>query len=172
MKKILTIAEREFVIVVWQPAYFITLVSLPLIFMLMGAVLTLVAGRAGARQDLKTVGVLDLARVLPELPTPTQTAVAGAQTAVGATQPGDIKYVPYETLETGLHDLHAAHIRALYVLEADYLQTGVVKEYVRSPGLISSGSDPGLPALREALRVTLARGLARGDGAAPEALLG
>lgn len=171
MKKILTIAEREFLMVVRQPAFIATVVSLPLIFLLLGTVLSLVSSRAGAGQETKSVGLLDRAAVLPELPTAEAAAGAASAALVAAAKPADVKFVRYDTREAGIRDLHEGDIRALYVLEEDYLQTGVVKEYVRGAGLFSSGSDPGLPALRESLRAALARRIAPSGAPQAEARL-
>lgn len=171
MKKILTIAEREFLMVVRQPAFAVTVVTLPLLFLLLGTVLSLVSSRAAAGQETKTVGLLDRAAVLPELPAADAAARAPSAALASTEKPADVRFVRYDALDAGLRDLHAGDLRALYVLEDDYLQTGVVKEYVRGAGLFSSGSDPGLPALRESLREALARRVAPGGDAQSEARL-
>lgn len=160
MNKILIIAQREFLIVVKQPAYIISFIGVPLLmFMIMGVITLIVRrGEGPQRSSTSVVGVFDRAGVvnLQLAPTVLQESASELE-AMG--QPTNITFVTYESIEAGLQDLRQSKIRILYGIDADYFQSGAVKSYTRNVGLFSGGADTTLPTMRRLLRASLLNSL-------------
>lgn len=156
MKKILIIAQREFLIVVKQPAYVISFVGVPLLMLLVLGVITVIVRRGEGPQKSSTIvaGVFDRAGVvkLQLVPAVLQEPAPELE-AMG--QAAKITFVPYESIEAGLQDLRQSKIRVLYALDADYFQSGTVKSYTRNAGLFSGNADTTLPTMRRLLRASL-----------------
>ncbi|HEX7331914.1 MAG TPA: ABC transporter permease [Pyrinomonadaceae bacterium] len=156
MKKILIIAQREFFIVVKQPAYLISFVGVPLLLVVILGVIALIVRQGEGTQRNKTsvVGVFDRAGVVNLQLAPT-VLQASAPELEAMSQPANITFVSYDNIEAGLQDLRHAKIRVLYTIEADYLQSGAVKSYTRNVGLFSGNADATLPTMRRLLRASL-----------------
>lgn len=165
MKKILVIAQREFLMVVLQPAYIITFIGLPLALLLISSMIMLITREAGSGKEQKLIGVLDHAQVLRFDGAETQTPQKPA-----TPQPvpdANVRLIPYTDEQAAMRDLHETKIKGFYVIGADYLQTGVVTVYTRNASLFGGNSDPGQAKLRELLRNSLAQSFAGGAQAEP-----
>lgn len=156
MKKIPIIAQREFLIVVKQPAYIISFFGVPLLLLLLMGVITLIVRRGEGQQQGNTgvVGVFDRAGVL-NLKLAQTVLQKPAPELEAMSQPTQVTFVSYDSVEAGLADLRQSKIRVLYAIEADYFQTGTVTSYTRNVGLFSGNADTTLPTMRELLRASL-----------------
>ena len=161
MKKILIIAQREFLIVVKQPAYVISFVGVPLLMLLVLGVISVIVRRGEGPQKAGTsvVGVFDRAGVVNLQLVPSVLQESSSELEA-MREPTKITFVPYERIDAGLQDLRAAKIRVLYAIDADYFQSGTVKSYTRNVGLFSGNADTTLPIMRRLLRASLLNSLA------------
>ncbi len=158
-KRVLSVARFELLSVVKRWSYLLATFGLPLFL----------AGVSGTVFGLQTYflnqrlaessefGLVDEARVVDQ-------SVFETRNGARAWKVGDSVVILYDDRGAATTDLESGKLRALYVIEKDYLQTGEVRsiESEKSPLLSSRGTSVE-PRLRSLLRKSLVEGHLDGD---------
>jgi ABC-2 type transport system permease protein len=152
MKKVLIIARREFLMAVVQRGFIFALVAIPLFLLLMGQLFKYVASLSRETRESGTVGMVDQAGVIDFQLAEKISAAAQASSADAVSTPS-LTVTRYERLEAALEDLRADKLHALYVVKADFLQTGETELYSRES--YRGRSARGLSSFQQILRASL-----------------
>lgn len=159
MKKSLLIARREFLMTVSRKAYLVSLLGLPLVIVLLGAVTKYVLTNLDRLGDDVTVGVVDGAGVIDFGLARSPEVVEASLPSVSSSRRRRITVERYAALEDGLKDLREARLDLLCVIEPNFIEEGHVKLYTRT--LWVAGEPQGIERFRALLRASL---LGRGGG--------
>jgi ABC-2 type transport system permease protein len=156
MKKILIIAQHDFIVTVTRKSYILTLILMPLLFLAIPGftyITNNVKERGGAIALLDQAHVVDLNQdqLLKE------TARAAADPTALAQEGAPAEFVPYNNLDQALADLKAKRVVAVYSIAADYPETGKITVYTPEGGLFLSITSPGETQLKRLLRANLVR---------------
>ncbi|MGH9765726.1 MAG: hypothetical protein ACREAC_33230, partial [Blastocatellia bacterium] len=141
MSKILIIARREFTVTVVRAGFVLTLIAMPLFFVVLPGLLIYLMnsppGAAGATQGGR-IGVVDHANLvhLERAATPSLSPRNGTAPDAGGSK-GTL-FISYPELDQALNDLASERISVCYVIDRNYPATGEVASYQREGGLFSS----------------------------------
>ena len=168
MRKALLIAQWEFLATVTRRAYIFSVVAMPLLFGLIGAI-PIVSTRSAATSSADLpVGLVDPAGIVDvELATHLaaerrQARPAGSAPELMPVRPGGI--VKYTALQPALADLNARKVAIAYELAADYLASGDIAVYERSGGIFTRAfANQRQAQVVDAIRATLLRDAFSGD---------
>lgn len=161
MKKSFLIARREFVMTVSRKAYLVSLLGLPLVIVLLGAVTKYVLTNLDRLGDSVSVGVVDGAGVIDFGLAQSAEVVEASLPSVSSSRRRQITVARYGSLDEGVSALREARLDLLCVIEPDFVEQGRVKLYTRS--LWVAGEPQGIERFRALLRASL---LGRGGGGA------
>lgn len=160
MSKVWAICKREFLVTVTRKGYLFTLFGLPLI--LFGG---LFAASMMSRETLRDLqanrgpaGVVDRARILDFSLEASTRATRGASPLPVSGAGVQPKLLAYDDLDKALADLGKGDLSAVFLLEADYLQSGDIVAYAAEKGLFSQLTRTGRRQLSSLLRASLASG--------------
>ncbi|MEN6435176.1 MAG: ABC transporter permease, partial [Anaerolineaceae bacterium] len=120
MKKIWLILKTEFINTVARPSFILTLFLVPLVAFAVGWFSTLgttetsepVAAIVGTQKSGKPEGLVDLSRLVKDIPESVQS-----------------KFIPYSDINSARAAYIEGEIGAFYVIQADYLESGKVQYY-------------------------------------------
>jgi len=160
MKKILLIAQYEFLAVIGQASYILSFIGVPLLLILIGAATIFLARKAEEHKENTTIGIIDHANFVDF---GLVKAVLEAEVAQSGHELGRLRnltFTPYENLDIAMPDLRNDKLETLYVIESDYLQTGNITAYTLNKGLFGSDTDVSLLPLHQLLRASLIQTLA------------
>jgi ABC-2 type transport system permease protein len=160
MSKVWAIAKREFMVTVTRKSYLFTLFGLPLI-MIGGLFAVSILSRETLRDSQAKqgpAGVVDRAHVL-------DFRLQAATRPTDSTNPLPVpgvrvhsKLVAYDDLDKAMADLRKGDLSAVFLLEADYLQSGEIVVYAAEKGIFSQLTRTGRRHLSALLRASLASG--------------
>ena len=160
MSKVWAICKREFLVTVSRKGYLFALFGLPLLF-IGGLFVASMMSRDAFRDsqaDRGPAGVVDRARILDfslqAEPSPTR-ATPPLPVPGEGNQP---KLLAYNNLDKALEDLGKGDLSAVFLLEADYLQSGEILAYAPEKSLFSQLAPSGRSRLRSLLRASLVSG--------------
>ena len=160
MSKVWAISKREFLATVTRKGYLFALFGLPLIFF--GGFFAASMISRETLRDSQTnrgpAGVVDRARILDfSLGTaPRETSATAALPLSSQGTPPEL--LAYDDLDEALADLREGDLSAVFLLEADYLQSGDIVAYSLAKGLFSQLAPTGRGRLNSLLRASLASG--------------
>jgi ABC-2 type transport system permease protein len=165
MKKILTIALREFSTTVLRPGFVLTLIAMPLFFVVVPGVLIYLMNSGPATSTgrpathRRPAALVDNANIvdseLLDYSHQEPPALASQSRLRGTDAGPDAGFVRYDDLQHALADLGSGRLSAGYVIEPDYLATGNITSYEIEGGLFSSLLSHQTDALDEILRASL-----------------
>src|SRR5215469_5636367 len=143
MKKTLIIALREFSTTVLRRGFVLTLIAMPLFFVVVpGVLIYLMNSGPGPAKGRQPAALIDNAGIIsPEL--------------LDETLVKDAPFTKYDDLQQALFDLRNGRVSGCYVIEHDYLETGNVTSYAQEGGLFSSLLSQQSDALDDILRFSL-----------------
>ena len=169
MKKILIVMQREFLMVVAERGYLMTLVGIPLFLLLFGGLLKYAASQSDQTRESGRIGVIDRAGVIDFSLTETALAADAAPPSAAPSQSRKLTFVRCEQLDEALQSVVKTELDALYMVEADFLESGATALYTRE--IWRGRSARGLAAFEKLLHRSLLKKLSLVDGqAASEAL--
>ena len=159
MNKVRAIAKREFLVTVTRKGYLFALFGIPLLFGGIFAISFIFKDTWGDAQTHRgPAGVVDRARILDfslAVETEETPGTAVLPTSSSRTQP---RLVPYAELDKALADLKKGDVSVVFLLEADYLQSGEIGAYSLEKSLFSQLAPTGRRRLNALLRASLAGG--------------
>ena len=154
MKQILYIIRREFLMTVNRKAYVVSVVVVPLIILLFGLVIKYSVSKYESAMDRATIGIVDETKMIDfkladtaQQPSPENTDLLADKR--------HYKLERYESVDAGISDVKQGKLAALYVVAADYLQSGKVRVYIKESWRVTSGKSPGLENFQTLLRSSL-----------------
>jgi ABC-2 type transport system permease protein len=164
MKKTLVIALREFSTAVLRPGFVVTLIAMPLFFVVVpGVLIYLMNSAPGPSTRRRPVAVIDNAGIIDSrLLDDINRSPAGVASQKAPSGP-DATFVEYHDLPQALADLSSGRLSGCYVVESDYLTTGNVTSYEIEGGLFSFMLAKPTEALGDILRVCLLERRVGGD---------
>jgi ABC-2 type transport system permease protein len=171
MSKALLIARWEFLATVTRRAYIFSVVAMPVLFGIIGAI-PILSTRSAATSSadlpialVDPAGLVDLelaARLAAER---SQARAPGSPRELMPTRPEGL--VKYTELQPALADLNAQKLAAVYALAADYVTTGELAVYGRGGGLFSQAfANQRQAQVVDAIRASLLRSALAGDALA------
>ena len=139
MNKALLIARWEFLATVSRRAYIFSVVAMPLLFGVIGAIPIFSARSAATSSAGVPVALVDPGAIV-DLELASQLAAERAQARAGTAAPEFVATRPtglskYVELAPALADLHARKVVAVYALAPDYLASGKIAVYGQAGGL-------------------------------------
>lgn len=156
MKKILIIAQHDFLVTVTRKSYILTLVLMPLLFLAIPG-FTYITNNV--REKGGAIALVDQAHAvdLNQDESLKATAKAAADPAALAQEGAPAQFLPYQDVDQALADLKAQRLVAVYSIGPDYPQTGKITAYTREGGLFLSIASPGETQLKRLLRANLVK---------------
>ena len=161
MKKALIIARWEFVSTVTRRTYMFAVVALPLVFVMIGAVTAMSSRWAATRAPSRPAAVVDQAQVVDSTLVDARAAPPTGAPAPGV--PPSPQLIMYGDAETALADLRANKVATVFIVDPEYIRTGLITSYSSDTGFLSLAIERQRQALGEAIRAALLRRVLSGD---------
>lgn len=164
LPKALTIARHEYLVTVRRPAFLLTLLLTPAIFLLSGVFSTRMQMDDARTQfsRARVVALVDSSGLFAEGPASFEYRLPGGAAAVPGGSPSTpavlpVVMRPYADQAVALDSLEAGHVRQVLVVAEDFLATGRTRLYEHDTRVFTSSSDD------RPLRHWLTRELLRGQ---------
>lgn len=179
MKKALTVAKWEFLTTVTRGPFIFAVIAMPLFYGGMFALaalasrsaqtsnaqiptaivdqahivdLTFAAERAADRDRARRAAMKDVNDMVAAAASRSPAAAA----AIDAVTPPTAPLVPYDTVDAALDALRTRRVSSVFVIDANYVSSGVITEYSRDSGLFAQqGSRSRQTQLADAIRASL-----------------
>ena len=141
MNKALLVARWEFLATVTRRAYIFSVVAMPLLFGIIGAI-PVVSTRSAATSSadlpiglVDPAGLVDLELAARLAAQRSEARAPGAAPDLVPVRPGGLR--KYTELQTALADLNARRVASVYELAPDYVTSGEISAYGRGGGLFA-----------------------------------
>lgn len=154
MKRILVIAQHEFLKGIGQKAYFFSVMAFPLMILALGAIRSFDAAQFVLYRS-QAIGVIDRAGVIDFSIAEGVQARETPSEQGGPAGPPEWLIMPYEDIDTGLEDLQSGKVEALYVVGSDYRTSGRVETYARDELGPQESKAAGLAVLENLIRASM-----------------
>ena len=158
MKKILIIAQHDFIVAVSRKSYIFTLVLMPILFLAIPSftyITNSTLEKGGAVALIDQANAVDLSQ--DEVLKAKAKEKALADPMALAQEGTATRFIPYEDVNQALNDLKQDRLVAVYLIPKDYPETGKISAYTREGGLFLSLTSPGETQLKRLLRANLVK---------------
>ena len=143
LKKVATIAEREYLTTVRRKAFLFTVIGVPVLYTILFTIMIKPQMGEGARlmKDFRVLGLVDssgaFADAEPEIRGTVATDLSSSSTQGSKRDSFRVQVRAFPNQAEGDRALRAGEINQLLVVPKGYLETGILRRYVLSTNLVS-----------------------------------